>query len=60
MPENEDLLSTPQHTPWNKGKLTGTKPPLRPKHVSSIRTKHQGRFLSVAAPGFQFLSSQQL
>jgi hypothetical protein len=41
MPENEDLLSTPQHTPWNKGKLTGAKPPLRPKHVWSIRTKLQ-------------------
>jgi hypothetical protein len=28
--------------PWNKGKLTGAKPPLRPKHVWSIRTKLQG------------------
>jgi integrase len=27
--------------PWNKGKLTGPKPPLRPKHVWSIRTKLQ-------------------
>jgi hypothetical protein len=27
--------------PWNKGKLTGAKPPLRPKHVRSIRTKLQ-------------------
>jgi hypothetical protein len=26
---------------WNKGKLTGAKPPLRPKHVWSIRTKLQ-------------------
>jgi hypothetical protein len=25
--------------PWNKGKSTGAKPPLRPKHVWSIRTK---------------------
>ena len=25
--------------PWNKGKLIGAKPPLRPKHVWSIRTK---------------------
>src|SRR3954453_8979957 len=25
--------------PWNKGKLIGQKPPLRPKHVWSIRTK---------------------
>ena len=27
--------------PWNKGKLTGAKPPLRPKHVWSVRTKLQ-------------------
>jgi hypothetical protein len=27
--------------PWNKGKLTGPKPPLRPKHVWSRRTKLQ-------------------
>ena len=27
--------------PWNKGKLIGAKPPLRPKHVWSIRSKLQ-------------------
>jgi hypothetical protein len=27
--------------PQNKGKLIGAKPPLRPKHVRSIRTKLQ-------------------
>ena len=27
--------------PWNKGKLIGSKPPLRPKHVWAIRTKLQ-------------------
>jgi integrase len=27
--------------PWNKGKLTGVKPPLRLKHVWAIRTKLQ-------------------
>jgi integrase len=27
--------------PWNKNKLIGPKPPLRPKHVWSIRTKLQ-------------------
>ena len=27
--------------PWNKGKLIGAKPPLRPKHVWSIRAKLQ-------------------
>ena len=30
-----------RHEPWNKGKLIGAKPPLRPKHVWSIRTKLQ-------------------
>jgi integrase len=33
--------SAPKRTPWNKGKLTGAKPPLRPKHVWSIRTRLQ-------------------
>jgi integrase len=33
--------STPRRVPWNKGKVTGAKPPLRPKHVWSIRTKRQ-------------------
>src|SRR5215217_290099 len=27
--------------PWNKGKIIGAKPPLRPKHVWLIRTKLQ-------------------
>src|ERR1041385_2291915 len=27
--------------PWNKGKLTGAKPPLRAKHVWAIRSKLQ-------------------
>src|SRR5437868_10572439 len=31
----------PLRIPWNKGKLTGAKPPLRTKHVWSIRTKLQ-------------------
>ena len=30
-----------RRVPWNKGKVTGAKPPLRPKHVWSIRTKLQ-------------------
>ena len=30
-----------KRAPWNRGKLTGAKPPLRPKHVWSIRTKLQ-------------------
>ena len=31
--------AAPRRTPWNKGKLIGAKPPLRPKHVWSIRTR---------------------
>src|ERR1700761_7445775 len=33
--------ATPRREPWNKGKLIGQKPPLRPKHVWSIRTRLQ-------------------
>jgi hypothetical protein len=40
MPDNEACpLKFPTRTPWNKGKLIGAKPPLRPKHVWSIRTR---------------------
>src|SRR5205823_8443061 len=35
------IPSAPERTPWNKGKLTGAKPPLQPKHVWAIRTKLQ-------------------
>jgi integrase len=31
----------PRPAPWNKGKLIGAKPPLRPKHIWSVRTKLQ-------------------
>jgi integrase len=37
---NFELLA-PRRIPWNKGKLTGAKPPLRQKHVWAIRTKLQ-------------------
>lgn len=40
MPDDGASLSiVPSRTPWNKGKLIGAKPPLRPKHVWSIRTR---------------------
>jgi integrase len=35
------IESVSRHIPWNKGKIVGAKPPLRPKHVWSIRTKLQ-------------------
>jgi integrase len=42
MQDSDNLaLAFPKRSPWNKGKLTGAKPPLRPKHVWSIRTKLQ-------------------
>jgi hypothetical protein len=42
MLEQVNVTPTPhKQLPWNKGKLTGAKPPLRPKHVWSIRTKLQ-------------------
>jgi hypothetical protein len=43
MNENDAPLSdsSSRRVPWNKGKLPGAKPPLRPSHVWSIRTKLQ-------------------
>jgi integrase len=39
-----------KRVPWNKGKVIGTKPPLRPKYVWSIRTKlqNEGRVRDLA------------
>jgi hypothetical protein len=44
------LLNDLPGTLWNKGKLIGAKPPLRPKHVWSIRTRLmvQGRSRDLA------------
>jgi integrase len=41
--ENPKMPDSPLATrlPWNKGKVIGAKPPLRPKHVWSIRTRLQ-------------------
>jgi hypothetical protein len=41
MQDQVNATPEPRRVPWNKGKLTGAKPPLRPKHVWSIRTKLQ-------------------
>src|SRR5258708_381902 len=50
---HDEVNATPiphKRVPWNKGKLTGAKPPLRPKRVWSIRTKLQieGRIRDLA------------
>jgi integrase len=42
MHENESVtLPLAKRVPWNKGKLIGSRPPLRPKHIWAIRTKLQ-------------------
>jgi integrase len=42
MQDSAEASPKTQHRePWNKGRLIGAKPPLRPKHVWSIRTKLQ-------------------
>ena len=39
--QNEIDIAAPKSWAWNKGKLTGQKPPLQPKHVWAIRTRLQ-------------------
>ena len=39
MPDHENCAPANKRTPWNKGKLIGARPPLRPKHVWAIRTR---------------------
>jgi hypothetical protein len=48
--QNVSLMSPQRLEPWNKGKLTGAKPPLRPKHMWSIRSKleSEGRIRDLA------------
>jgi hypothetical protein len=43
MNDNDLHIKKPsqRREPWNKGRLIGPKPPLRPKHVWTIRTKLQ-------------------
>src|ERR1700751_2646868 len=54
MPSDDVLQPMPRRIPWNKGKLTGPKPPLRTKNVWSIRTKLQveGRIRDLAMFNF--------
>ena len=39
--EPSKKAGNPRQTPWNKGTLIGSEPPLRTKYVWSIRTKLQ-------------------
>jgi integrase len=39
--EDNPIPLAPKRIAWNKGKLTGAKSPLRPRHVWGIRTKLQ-------------------
>src|SRR6185503_2104632 len=41
MDQDQRPSGNQRHDAWNKGKMVGAKPPLRPKHVWSIRTKLQ-------------------
>lgn len=50
MPDHENRGPANKRTLWNKGKLIGARPPLRPKHVCAIRTRLllEGRIRDVA------------
>jgi integrase len=54
MQNDDPSRSASKRIPWNKGKLTGPKPPLRTKNVWSIRTKLQveGRVRDLAMFNF--------
>jgi len=39
MSDENFIFPSARRTPWNKGKLIGAKPPLRPNQVWSIRTR---------------------
>ena len=47
---NEPTHESKQRQPWNKGRFTGPKPPLQPRHVWAIRTRLQlaGRIRDLA------------
>ena len=47
---NEPILTKILGRPWNKGRIIGPKPPLKPRHVWAIRTRLQlaGRIRDLA------------
>jgi integrase len=48
---SNQISATERQVPWNKGKLIGQKPPLKPKEIWAIRTRlqldHQTRSLAM-------------
>ena len=47
MQDQVNPTPVPKRVPWNKGKLTGAKPPLRPKHVWPIQIEGRARDLAM-------------
>ena len=41
---------SPTRVPWNRGRIIGPKPPLKPKHIWAIRTRlqHDGHVRDLA------------
>ena len=37
--QNTHARSRKGHTPWNKGKLVGQKPPVKPKEIWAVRIR---------------------
>ena len=48
MQDQVNAIHKPRQVPWNKGKLTGAKPPLRPKHVWWTKLQIEGRARDLA------------
>jgi hypothetical protein len=59
MQDQMNATPAPKRAPWKKGKLTGAKPPLRPKRVWSIQMKLQieGRARDLAMFNWQSTAS---
>ena len=56
MPDNENRAPTNHHMPWNKGKLIGARPPLRPKHVGRLEPDCSWRGEYETSPCLTWLS----
>lgn len=49
-----------KHAPWNKAKIVGAKPPLRPKHDASPTTRAACSHMAQRVPYLSRLESRQL